>query len=213
MTYPCSGVILAGGLNLRFSGKAKALLSVNGRRILDRITDVYSQVFEEIILVTNDPESYLEWDLNIVTDLFPVRSPLSGIHAGLFHATTPYAFFTACDTPFIEKSLIEAMIGAIDAKTDAVIPETSKGLQPLFAVYSRQCLSLLERHLEQQKPNLQQQRSLQPVLKVQRFFEKVRVKLFSEALCRAKDPDLVSFFNINSPEDLARAEELALGLS
>ena len=104
MTYPCSGVILAGGLNLRFSGKTKALLSVGGKRILDRIIEVYSQVFAEVILVTNDPASYLQWDITTVTDLFPVRSPLTGIHAGLFHSRAPYAFFGACDTPFINKS-------------------------------------------------------------------------------------------------------------
>lgn len=209
MTYPCSGVILAGGLNLRFSGKTKALLSVGGKRILDRIIDVYCQVFEEIILVTNDPASYLEWDMNIVTDLFPVRSPLTGIHAGLFHTRSPYAFFVACDTPFIKKSLVEALIDTIAPRTDAIIPETAQGPQPLFAVYSKRCLSLIQRHLAQQKPNRQHQRSLQPVLKVQRFFEQVRVKKFPESRSREKDPELVSFFNINSPEDMIRAEKIA----
>jgi len=209
MKYPCSGVILAGGLNLRFSGKTKALLSVGGRRILDWITDVYSQIFEEIILVTNTPASYLEWDMNIVTDRFPVRSPLTGIHAGLFHSIAPYAFFVACDTPFIKKPLVEALINDIDPQTDAIIPETSNGLQPLFAIYSKKCRSLIEKHLSRQKPNQQHKRLLQPALKVQCFFEQVRVKSFPEELSREKDPELVSFFNVNRPEDMTRAEKIA----
>ena len=101
MTPPCTGVILAGGENRRFSGKNKAFVQVAGKRILDHIYGVFSDLFEEIILVTNNPLQYLEWDFNIVTDLFSIRSSLTGIHAGLFYATNPHAFFAACDTPFL----------------------------------------------------------------------------------------------------------------
>ena len=83
MKISCSGVILAGGLNTRFSGKEKALVRVGGKRIIDRILAVFNGLFEEIILVTNNPLRYIEWDVNIVTDLFPIRSSLTGIHAGL----------------------------------------------------------------------------------------------------------------------------------
>jgi len=96
-------VILAGGLNTRFSGTNKAFLRIRGKRILDHIYDLCKELFEEIILVTNDPLQYLEWDLVIATDIFPVRSSLTGIHAGLFCATNPYAFFIACDAPFLKK--------------------------------------------------------------------------------------------------------------
>ena len=72
MKFPCSGVILAGGLNLRFSGKNKALLTIDGKKILDHILDIYTQIFEEIILVTNDPLPYVAWDIHIVTDFFQI---------------------------------------------------------------------------------------------------------------------------------------------
>lgn len=75
---------MAGGLNSRYSGRNKAFIPVWGKRILDRLYEVFQEVFEEIILVTNDPLKYLEWDLTIVTDIFPYRSSLTGIHAGLF---------------------------------------------------------------------------------------------------------------------------------
>jgi molybdopterin-guanine dinucleotide biosynthesis protein A len=61
--YPCTGVILSGGLATRYDGTDKALLRVGGVRILDRIYRIYSELFEEIILVTNSPEKFLEWDL------------------------------------------------------------------------------------------------------------------------------------------------------
>jgi molybdopterin-guanine dinucleotide biosynthesis protein A len=194
--FPCSGVILSGGLSTRFSGREKALIRVGGERIIDRIYDVFNDLFEEMILVTNKPLEFLEWDLNIVTDLFDIRSSLTGIHAGLFYTTNPYIFVTACDAPFLKKELVEAILDGIEAKVDIVIPETSAGREPLCAVYSKRCLKPAEQHLKQKK------------LKIQLAFQRCRVKYIPEKILRTKDPELLSFFNINTPEDLARAEEM-----
>jgi molybdopterin-guanine dinucleotide biosynthesis protein A len=196
MNIPCTGVILSGGLATRFEGKEKALMRIDGQRILDRIYVVFKDLFDEVILVTNNPFQYLEWDLDIVTDLFDIRSSLTGIHAGLFYARHPYAFFTACDAPFLKRELIEIILAGIDANTDIVIPETSAGREPLCAAYSKRCLNPAERHIKQKK------------LKIQLAFRKCRIKTISEKILRAKDPELISFFNINSPEDLERAAEM-----
>ncbi len=83
MDIPCSGVILAGGRNSRFGGREKAFLPVGGKLLFERIYEVCRPLFDELILVTNNPAAYLRWDLHIVTDLFAVRSSLTGIHAGL----------------------------------------------------------------------------------------------------------------------------------
>ena len=76
---------------------------MGGKPILDHVHDVFRDVFDKIILVTNDPLQYLQWDFNIVTDIFPIRSSLTGIHTGLFYTSTPHAFFAACDAPFLKK--------------------------------------------------------------------------------------------------------------
>jgi molybdopterin-guanine dinucleotide biosynthesis protein A len=196
MKLPCTGVILSGGLSTRYDGTEKALLKVGGVRILDRIYDIYRQLFEEIILVTNSPEKFLEWDLLIVSDLFPIRSSLTGIHAGLFYMTNPFAFISACDTPFLKKELVETVIGKIEPQIDIVIPETAAGFEPLCAAYSKRCLQPAQHHLEQEK------------LKIIKTFRKSRIKTISEKVLRKIDPDLHSFFNINTPEDLKRAEEM-----
>lgn len=196
MKYSCTGVILAGGMNTRFSGKDKALVRVGGRRIFDYILDVFNDLFDEIILVTNTPAPYLKWDVHIVADLFPIRSSLTGIHAGLFYASHPHAFFTACDTPFLKKELIETILKKIDSSADAVIPEISVGLEPLCAVYAKKCMPRVEKHLVQEK------------LKIRRVFKNGRIKKISEKTLRKSDPDLLSFFNINTPEDLQKAEAL-----
>ena len=200
MTPPCTGVILAGGENRRFSGKNKAFVQVAGKRILDHIYGVFSDLFEEIILVTNDPLQYLEWDFNIVTDLFPVRSSMTGIHAGLFYAKNRYAFVTASDTPFIKKEVVETILNNIEPRVDVVVPETPEGLEPLCALYSQECLKPIKQQLEKEK------------FKIDHFFQKVRIKKIPEKMLREKDPDLVSFININTPADLTRAEEIEANL-
>jgi molybdopterin-guanine dinucleotide biosynthesis protein A len=193
---PCTGVILSGGLSTRYDGSEKALLQVGGIRILDRIYDIYSELFEEIILVTNSPEKFLEWDLMIVSDLFPIRSSLTGIHAGLFYMTNPFAFISACDTPFLKKEMVETIIGKIEPQIDIVMPETAAGLEPLCAAYSKRLLNSAQHHLEQEK------------LKIIKAFRKSRIKTISEKVLRKIDPELQSFFNINTPGDLQRAEEM-----
>jgi len=197
MRTSVTGVILAGGQNTRFSGTNKALIRVAGRCILDCIYDVFSNLFEEIILVTNDPIQYLEWDLNIVTDIFPIRCSLTGIHTGLFYMNTPHAFFAACDIPFLKKGLVQTILNHIEPGVDIVIPETSKGFEPLCAVYSKKCLKPVEQQLVKQE------------LKIRHVFQKVRIKKLPENILRENDPDLVSFYNINTHDDLVRAENFA----
>ena len=192
---------MAGGKNSRFSGKNKALVRIGEKRILDRIYEVFSILFDKIILVTNDPLQYMEWDFDIVTDIFPIRSSLTGIHTGLFYLTTPYAFFVACDIPFIKKELIEILLDSVEPSIDIVIPETSKGVEPLCSVYSKRCFKPIEEQLEKKS------------LKIQQVFQKVRVKKISEDILRTIDPDLVSLSNINTPDDLARAKQTTTKLS
>ena len=196
MKFPCSGIILSGGLNTRFSGQEKAFVRVGGKLILDRIYEVFCELFDEIILVTNNPQSYLKWDLVMVPDLFPIRSSLTGIHAGLFFSKNPFAFFSACDTPFLQRDLIETILGKIEKDMDLIMPETSAGFEPLCAVYSKRCLQSAEHHLEQNK------------CKIQLALRKHRIKTIPEKILREKDPELISFFNVNTPNDLAQAEEM-----
>jgi molybdopterin-guanine dinucleotide biosynthesis protein A len=198
MLTSCSGIILAGGQNTRFAGKEKAFISIGGQRIMDRLYRLFSEIFKDVLIVTNQPAKYLEWGAQIVTDIFPIRSSLTGIHAGLFYTRTPHAFITACDVPFLQKEIIEIIVGNLNEKIDVVIPETSEGLEPLCAAYSVRCLDTIRHNLIKNR------------MKIQMFFRKMRVKRISERTLRRIDPQLSSFFNINSPPDLVRAEGLWL---
>lgn len=196
MNCSCSGVILSGGLNTRMGGKSKAFLSVGRERILDRLYQTMGGLFEELLLVTNEPIEYLSWDMLIVTDLIPVRSALTGIHAGLFHAPSSHIFVTACDMPFLKKAMVNALLDLLEPKWDVIIPVTAKGPQPLCAIYSKRCIKPIEDQLQGQAS------------KIVSFFSKVRVQEVPEDTLRELDPDLDSFFNINTPGDLTASEKI-----
>lgn len=196
MTMPCTGVILAGGQNKRFDGQNKAFLRVGGKRIVDRLLDVYVRLFDQIVLVTNDPSAYVAVDALIVSDHYPERSSLNGLHAGLFAAAHEYAFFAACDTPFVKEALIQCLLDAVAPKTDIIIPSTPAGYEPMVAIYKKTCLPAMVWQLERN------------LLKIQGLFRKVRVRPVDEAALREADPELISFFNVNTPDDLVRAEAL-----
>ena len=191
--HHCSGVILAGGLSTRLAGKNKALLKIGDRTVIGRIYAVFRELFDEIILVTNEPLRYMDMDLIITTDIYPARSSLTGIHAGLFTAVHPHIFVTACDTPFLKPEIVKTVLDKIEDRFDVIIPETSNGIEPLCAAYGKQCLKPMERHLSRGD------------FKIRRMFNKLRVRTVSEKMLMAKDPELISFFNINTPEDLIRA--------
>lgn len=193
---PCSAIILAGGLNSRFGGKPKAFLEVGGTPILDRIYQVLRPRFDDLILVTNDPQAYLEWDLTIVTDLYPQRSSLTGIHAGLFYAQNPHAFVIACDTPFLQPGIVDLLRNRVDQRADIILPVTSAGNEPLCAIYARKSLPAMTHKLERRN------------FKIMQVFRRDRIKPVSEQRLREADPELCSFFNINTPEQLAQAEAL-----
>ena len=105
-------------------------------------------------------------------------------------------FFSASDTPFLNSNLIKLLLEKIDNHIDVIIPETSIGLEPLCAIYSKRCLQSIEHQL------------LKKEFKISKFFKKIRMKKVQETQLRQKDPNLLSFFNINTPEDLEIADRI-----
>ena len=197
----CAGVILAGGLSTRLDGKNKALIEIGGRSILSRIYEVFVSIFDEIIIVTNDPLLYTDYDATLVTDFYPVRSSLTGIHAGLKAAARPFSFITACDVPFLQKKVVETLLERTSPPFDIIIPETKGGLEPLCAVYSKNCLNAITHRIERNQ------------FKIKKMYRKMRMRVVSEKALKQSDPEMVSFININAPDDLKKATALALQLS
>ena len=187
-----TGIILAGGKNIRM-GKNKAFIQVNGRRIIDRTAALLHEIFEHVILVTNEPLTYSHLNLEIVADLIPESSALIGIYTGLFYAATPYCFIVACDMPFLNRKVIDYMV-SIRKDYDVVIPVLDDGCHPIHALYSRRCITPIKQLIRTGN------------FKITDFFNRVRVRKVTPEELRAVDPPMKAVLNINTPEDLERVE-------
>jgi molybdopterin-guanine dinucleotide biosynthesis protein A len=196
MKFDCTGVILAGGKNSRLPGIKKAFRKVGDLTILESIHKVFSSLFKEVIIVVNDPKEFANLDMTVVTDIIPSKCALAGLHAGLFYASYPYAYLAACDTPFIKQSVIEHIVGQIEPGFEVIIPCTDDGLEPLSAVYSKDCIPLIEKKLEEN------------VFMIKKFFRKKRVKEVPVDQLKALDPDMNFIFNINTPKDVEIARTM-----
>ena len=188
-----TGIILAGGNNTRM-GTNKAFLEINGVRLIDKTINIYRGLFSEIIIVTNDPLSYLEFtNATVITDIYKGKGALGGIYTGLFYSRNPYAFVSACDMPYLNKDFIEYLAGQ-SGKHDVIVPVLAEGYQPLHAIYSRNCLPSIKRLLMLDK------------LKVTGFYRDMRVLGVSEEQILPFNKNGRLFQNLNTPQDVERVQ-------
>ena len=195
-----TAVILAGGMSRRL-GRNKALEPFQGEPLIRRVIRRMGQVASNIIIVANDDERVAELHLpdqvTPVIDEYPGKGSLGGIYTGLHAAPTEWAIFCACDMPFPSPALYRALLSNRD-DNDAVVPVVESRPEPIHAAYSRVCLEPIRKKLTADQ------------LKISGFFEDVRVCYFTEDRVRAIDSDLLSFFNINTQQDLEKANQIAL---
>lgn len=170
-------------------GENKAFIQIDGVPIIHRIYNLFKELFQEIIIVTNQKELFLNFNTKIYSDLLPDKGALGGLYTGLFLSNFPYSFCVACDMPFINKSLVQYLIKNIE-DYDVIVPLTQDGLQPLHAIYSKNCLNSIKKTIEKGK------------YKIIDFYSLVRVKIIQEEDFRFLDPLRESFINVNTPEEL-----------
>ena len=196
MKTTCAGIILSGGQNTRMGGRNKAFLRLSGLYFLDWIINTLSNACCEILLATREPALYSEWELKIVEDILQVRSPLTGLHAGLVNIQADYAFCTSCDTPLLKSEIVQLLIDSIEPGYDVIVPASGTYYQPMCAVDSRRCIPFIAKQL-----NLGD-------LKTDHLYAKIKLKEIPYERFEAIDPDLKSFFNVNTPEDIHSAARL-----
>lgn len=193
----CSAIILAGGLNSRMGGSNKAFLEVGGQTILSRLLVTIAPLFEEILLVTRRPEFYKDLPLRIVTDIYPARSSLTGIHAGLKSAAAPLAFVLPCDAPFVQPDLVSFLLGEIEPSVDVIVPMIDSHYEPLCAIYSKRCLPYIEDQLDRDD------------FTILNFFDRINLKTIPAQRIQTADQEMISFFNVNTPEALDASQMMA----
>lgn len=182
-----TGVMLAGGQSRRM-GQNKALMTLQGQRLIDRVAEVLRSVFTQCLMVTNTPELYADLALPMVPDIFPDKGSLGGIYSAIYHAPTPHCLVVACDMPFLNVAVLRYLVDHI-SDYDVVVPDMHNELQPLHAIYSKACLQPIAQRLAANR------------LKITGFFPDVRVRTVTADELQAFDPEGLSFENLNTPEE------------
>jgi molybdopterin-guanine dinucleotide biosynthesis protein A len=175
-------------------GQNKALLSLGGVRLIDRVVSTLREVFAGLLLVTNNPAVYADLGLPMVGDVLPDKGSLGGIYSAVYHAPTPYCFVVACDMPFLSAAVMHYLVEHM-ADYDVVMPDIHGEMQPLHAIYSKACLSPMLHCLEANR------------LRIVGFLPEVRVRTITAGDLQHLDPDLLAFQNLNTPEEFQAATQ------
>jgi molybdopterin-guanine dinucleotide biosynthesis protein A len=192
------GAILAGGGATRFGGRPKGLEIVGGERILDRLVEAMTIALGEPPLLVANAADAPSWrpDLRTVSDAQPGLGALGGIYTAVLESPAPVVC-VAWDMPFVSESLIRTLAAGLDHH-DAMLPESGgrRGMEPLCAAYGPACGQAIADCLA-----AGDRRAIA-------FHDRIRVGILPLEQVRAlADPDLL-FFNVNTAEDLARADQL-----
>ena len=191
--------IQAGGQSSRM-GEDKALKTFLGRPLVQRVIERLSPVADELILTTNQPDPYTFLDIPLFPDLKPGRGALGGLYTAIASASQPVVAVVACDMPFASGSFFEAATRLLlEEETDVVIAKTDEGYEPLHAVYRRAtCLPAIEAAIEADQ------------WKVIAWFPQVKVRVLTPEEIKRYDPSGLAFWNVNTPEEFAEAEKIAI---
>ncbi len=190
------GYLLAGGKSSRMGTNTdKAFLDFRGQTLLERALTVMSEVCGRVTIV-GDPAKFSKYG-PVVGDIFPGCGPLAGIHAALTNSTAELNLMLAVDMPFVSRELLAFLFAAAtDEDNHAIItvPRTSKGFQPLCAIYRREFSTAAEQALRAGK------------YKIDAAFSGVSIRVIEEAELAASGFSEQSFFNVNTPQDRLAAE-------
>ena len=184
----CTGVILAGGENTRMP-VLKAFIKVDGMTIIERSLNTYRQIFRDTLIITNQPERYSQFEIQMFGDVYDIRGPMTGIVTSLINTTEPWVFVSACDMPFLNRELIEYMASKRSGY-EAVGPLYKGGPEPLHALYSTRLTTSMEKTL------LSGKRALRD------FLSSKKVKYLPVRDMKKFDPEGKSLINLNTPQDV-----------
>jgi molybdopterin-guanine dinucleotide biosynthesis protein A len=186
--------IQAGGQSLRM-GREKALLDFQGQPLIQRVLKRVSYLADDIFITANNQEKYQFLDIRILPDIIPGIGALGGIFTALKYAKHPNVFVVACDLPFANPDLLSVCLRRqLVTNADVVIPQSKNGLEPLHAVYRRDtCLPAVEAAINTGKR------------RVISWHSDVNVHMIDQEEVSKFDPNGITFWNVNTPDEFQRA--------
>jgi molybdopterin-guanine dinucleotide biosynthesis protein A len=189
--------IQAGGASSRM-GRDKGLVPLAGKPMLLHLLERIAGLGEDVLITTNHPQDYGFAGVRLVEDSRPGTGALGGLHTALSAARGDSVLVLACDMPFASRPLLEHLLSRAP-QADVVIPKWEGEFEPLCAVYARRCLTAVEAALDAGERRMIS------------FFPQVRVLALDESEWLPFDPEGLTFFNVNTPQELAEAEKRLAG--
>jgi len=195
------GAVLAGGLGRRIGGD-KASLAVGAQTLVRHAVDALRLARLPVVLVLRpgQPTPLTSHAVAIVRDEIEHAGPLGGLQALLSWLPTEWALVVACDQPFVAPRLLSELLAETHRDIDILCGQPGSALEPFPGLYRRTCLPVINAMLAGGT------RSVQDLL------ARVRVDVLSLQRVRRWDPELLSYLNVNTPDDLARARTIAARL-
>ena len=185
-----SAALLAGGNSSRM-GFDKQYFHIYKERLFKNILPVLCSLFDDVMVVTGQPELYIKMNVRIINDIIPGYGPLSGIHAAVKESKSRYVYIIACDMPVINIDYIKYMMDILSSNSaDACLAIKGDWIEPFHAFYGKNCLSMMEADL------LDNNATIHYVL------QKLNTYYIPEPEARRFSPDWSLFRNLNTPEDL-----------
>jgi molybdenum cofactor guanylyltransferase len=191
-----AAAVIAGGPARRMGGVAKAGLVVDGESIAALQVRVLRRVFERVVVVANEPGPWAELPVELVHDRHAGVGPLAGLHAALVSTEGQQGVVcVAGDMPFVSEPLLRLLRDRAP-EADAVVPRVAGRAEPLLARYARRCRAAVEAQLAAGERA------------VHMLLDHLAVSWLDEDDLRAVDPELRALTNVNTPDDLVRAQAL-----
>ena len=180
-------------------GQDKALLPFLGQPLIVRVIERLKPIADEILITTNRPEAFQFLGLPLIPDAQPGRGALGGLYTALNAASHPLVAVVACDMPFVSRLLLSALQEALLAThADVALPVSADGAEPFHAVYRRlTCLPPILQVMQSGK------------WRVDSWFNQVQLYSMQSDEIRQYDPEGLCFWNVNTPEELKAAQQLA----
>jgi molybdopterin-guanine dinucleotide biosynthesis protein A len=191
--------ILAGGRGSRLGGVDKAGLDLAGRPLLEHVLAAVGPLASQTLIVANDDRFDADPRLTVVRDPEPHAGVLPALLAALDVATSPLMLLVACDMPFVNRDVVR-YLATLAPGHDVVMPYVDSIAQPMHAIYRVDpCRAAVRTALEAGRRRMIA------------FLDDVDTRAVDEAEVRKLDPALRTFFNVNTPEELAEARQIAAG--
>ena len=185
--------VQAGGRSSRM-GRDKALVPLGGTPLIEHVLQRLEGLGDEVLITTNRPEDYSFLAARLVADREPGAGALPGLLTALEAARGERVVLVGCDMPFVNRSLIELML-RIDTDAEVVIPRYDEILHPLHAVYAKTCFEPVSQALAAGEKRMIS------------FIPQVETHIVEQGVIEEYDPAGLSFFNVNTPEELDQAEQ------